>query len=134
MLSLATTPEAVWEIFGAVDGVEQWMAPMITSCRIEGYKRICETEGGEFEEDIISVDHENRVFRYGIPKQHMMPVENILASMKVFKGADNQAIVGWSWSFDVLEEKEAEAKEMLAHTGQVGLKGIEQLSLAKSAA
>ena len=134
VLSLNTSPQAAWEIIGAVSGVEQWLAPMITSCRVEGNKRYCGTEGGEFEEDIISVDHENRTFKYGIPKQHMMPVENIFGTMKVLEGTDSQAIVEWSWAFDVAEEKEQEAKEMLAHAGQVGLKGIEQLSLAKSAA
>ena len=132
MLSIDTTPAAAWEIIGAVSGVDQWMAPMITSCRVEGDKRICGTEGGEFEEDIIKVDHENRVFQYGIPEQHMIPVENILGTMKVHESVDNQAIVEWFWTFDVQEAQEAEAKEMLAHAGQVGLKGIEQLSLAKS--
>ena len=109
-------------------GLDQWMAPMITSCRVDGDKRICGTEGGEFEEDIIKVDHENRVLKYGIPQQHMIPVENILGTMKVHESTDNKAIVEWHWTFDVLEEKEAEAKEMFAHAGAVGLKGIELLS------
>jgi Polyketide cyclase / dehydrase and lipid transport len=134
VMSIDTTPAAAWEVIGAVNGVDQWMAPMITSCRVDGDKRYCGTEGGEFEEDIISVDHENRVFKYGIPKQHMIPVENILGTMKVHKGADNKALVEWSWTFDVLEGKETEAKEILNHAGQVGLKGIEQLLMAKSAA
>lgn len=83
VLSLDTTPETAWEIIGAVSGVDQWMAPMITSCRIDGDKRYCGTEEGEFEEDIIRVDHENRIFKYGIPKQHLIPVENSLGSTKV---------------------------------------------------
>ncbi len=122
---ISATPEAAWKVIGGVSGVDKWLAPMITSCRVEGDKRICGTEGGEFEEDILLVDHENHVFKYAIPKQHMMPVENILGTMRVLPADDNQSVVEWQWTFDVLEEDENQAKEMFAGIGTQGIKGIE---------
>ena len=124
---ISVPPDAAWEVIGAVDGVEKWFAPVITSCRLEGNKRICGTEGGEFTEDIIKVDHENRVFNYGIPKQHMMPIQNILGTMKVTDNNGN-ANIEWSWTFDVEEKDEVQAKEMLAGAGEVGIAGIEAYS------
>ena len=126
VLSIDVTPEAAWKVIGAVSGVDKWLAPVITTCRVEGDKRYCGTEGGEFEEDILEVNHEKRILRYAIPQQHMMPVENILGSMKVISGNDQKAIIEWHWTFDVEEENEAQAKEMLSGTGTMGIQGIEQ--------
>lgn len=126
--SIDASPEAAWEIISAITGVEKWFAPMITSSRLEGDKRVCSTEGGEFTEDIILVDHDNMEFKYGIPQQHMMPVENILGSMKVVSGNDEGAAIEWHWTFDVSEENEAAAKEMLAGAGAMGISGIDTLA------
>ena len=117
----------VWDVIGAVTGVENWFAPMITGSRMEGDKRVCSTESGEFEEDIFEVNHDTRTFRYGIPKQHMMPVENILGTMHVRKGATGGSIVDWHWTFDVEPENEQQAREMLSQAGSMGINGIDAL-------
>ncbi len=127
--SIDVTPDQAWKIIGAVDGVDQWLAP-ITACRVEGNQRICNTAEGEFTEDILNVDHENRVLHYAIPKQHMIPVENIVGNMKVISGSNTK--VEWSWEFDVEESKEAEAREILATVGNMGISGIEELIKAQS--
>ena len=124
-IEINATPAEAWEIIGAVSGVDQWFPQMITSCRVEGNKRICGTEGGEFMEDILKIDHENREFKYGIPQQHLMPVENIIGTMKV-EGTE-KATIHWHWAFDVEEANEEQAKEMLAGAGQMGISGIENL-------
>ncbi len=121
------SPEAAWKVIGAVDGVDKWLAPMITSCRIEGNRRICGTESGEFTEGIEKVDHARRVFQYSIPEQHMMPVKNILGTMKVSESHGGKASIEWSWLFDVEENAEQQAKEMLAGAGAMGIAGIERL-------
>ncbi len=122
----------VWSIVGAVSGVDKWLAP-ITSCRVEGNNRYCGTEDGEFKEDILNVDDEKMLFEYAIPKQHMMPVENIEGSMQVEKVDENSAKVTWKWNYDVLPENEAAAKEGLAQVGSMGLDGIQNLILSQSA-
>jgi len=125
-VTIDVSPEAAWEVIGAVDGVDKWLTP-IQACQLEGNKRYCTTEGGEFSEDILQVDHENRVLSYGIPVQHMIPVENILGQMQVRDAANGQATVKWSWDFDVEEAREEEAKEMLAMVGSIGITGIEAM-------
>lgn len=118
----------VWDVISRVSGVDQWLAPMITACRVEGSKRYCSTEGGEFEENILKIDHEHRTFKYNIPTQHMIPVENIVGTMMVHEAANDGAIVDWSWSFDVEnDDKAAQAKEMLAQAGEMGINGIDAL-------
>ncbi|TNE65085.1 MAG: SRPBCC family protein [Bacteroidetes bacterium] len=129
--TINATPEDTWTIIGAVDGVDKWLAP-ITACRVDGDKRYCSTDEGSFEEDILQVSHENRLLRYAIPEQHMIPVQNILGQMNVLEAPGGKAIVTWTWEFDVEEDKEQEAKEMLAMVGNLGISGIESLLSASA--
>lgn len=115
-----------WNIIGAVTGVDQWLGP-ITACSVEGNKRICSTEEGSFEEDILKVDHEQKVLEYAIPSQHMIPVENIQGRMKVEAAPSEQAKLTWSWHFQVTEENEPAAKEAFQMIGSMGIGGIESL-------
>lgn len=124
------TPDEAWKVIGAVNGVDKWLAP-IEACRVEGEKRYCTADGNEFEENILSIDNEHRELRYSIPKQQMMPVENILGSMKVNSSPNNNAIVDWQWQFDVEEDNEKTAKEMLAGVGEMGIKGLESFIQSK---
>lgn len=124
-VTIDVTPEAAWQIIGAVGGVEKWLAP-IQACRVEGDKRYCTTEEGEFSEDILKVDHENKTLEYRIPNQNMMPIENILGRMRV-EAVQGKAKVEWAWDFDVEVANEASAKEMLTMVGNMGINGIESL-------
>ncbi len=124
--TINAAPEQAWEVIGAVKGVDQWFAP-ISACRVEGNKRYCTAEGSEFEEDILKVDHENRVFKYAIKKQHLVPVQNVIGEMKVQEGESGNATIQWSWNFEVEKEKEAEAKETFGMMGNMGIQGIEEL-------
>ncbi|MFY0689208.1 MAG: SRPBCC family protein [Cyclobacteriaceae bacterium] len=123
--TIDATPAQAWEIIGAVSGVNNWLAP-ITDCRIEGDKRICTTEQGSFEEDIIKVDHDNQIFQYGIPTQNMIPVSDIKGEMKVLEN-NGKATIEWSWNYDVEASDEDEAKEHLTIIGNMGIQGIESL-------
>ena len=125
--------EQAWNIIGAVGGVDQWFSAVITSCRIEGDKRICGTADGEFEEDILKVDHENYVFQYAIPRQHLLPVENILGTMQVHRLGENRSQITWNWAFDVDRENEQEVLSAFEGMGQMGIKGIEEYALKQAA-
>lgn len=129
-IPIDVTPESAWNVIGAVSGVDKWLAPMITSCRVEGDKRYCSTEHGGFTEDILKVDHVNRELHYAIPEQNMIPIKNIVGMMKVRESDHGKAIIDWQWKFDVEEKTEAQAKEMLAGSGQMGISGIEKLILS----
>ena len=130
--TIDVTPTEAWEIIGAVSGVDQWLGP-ITGCKVEGSKRTCTTEEGSFEEDIHDVDHDNKILSYGIPRQHMIPVQNIEGQMKVLSGADQKATIQWSWDFEVEESNELQAKEALQMVGSMGISGIESLIKQKVA-
>lgn len=119
--------EKVWKIIGAVDGVDKWFAPVIKTCKVDGDKRYCTTDAGPLNEDILEVNHQSKIFRYGIPEQNMIPVKNILGTMKVNDLGNGKSSVEWSATFDVEEDKEAEAKEMFRGAWTMGINGIEKL-------
>ena len=124
--TIGITPEQAWQVIGAVKGVDQWLAP-IQACRVENGKRFCTTEHGEFSEDILEINHNERILRYHIAQQNMLPISNIDGRMQVSLGPGEKAQLEWSWEFDVEESQEAEAKEMLAMVGNMGFSGIETL-------
>ena len=130
-VAIDVTPAEAWGVIAAVKGVDQWLAP-ITACRVEGNQRICTTESGEFVEDILKVDSTNRVFEYGIPEQNMMPIRNIIGSMKVTETPEGKAQITWTWKYEVEAANDASAKEGLTMIGTMGITGIE--SLIKSSA
>lgn len=119
--------EKVWKIIGAVGGVDKWFAPVIKTCRVEGDKRYCTTDVGPLNEDILEVNHQSKIFRYGIPEQNMIPVKNILGTMKVNDLGNGKSAVEWSATFDVEEDKEVQAKEMFRGAWTMGINGIEKL-------
>ena len=129
--TISVSPEAAWQVIGAVSGVDKWFAPLIQTCKVEGDKRYCTTEGGLLEEDVLEVNHEDRIFRYGIPEQPIMPVENIFGTMKVLEAGNNQATIEWTAEFEVQPEKEAEAKQMFEEAYGMGIQGIENYILAQ---
>ena len=119
--------EKVWGIIGAVGGVDKWFAPVIKTCRVDGDKRYCTTDAGPLNEDILEVNHQSKIFRYGIPEQNMIPVKNILGTMRVNDLGNGKSSVEWSATFDVEENKEAQAKEMFRGAWTMGINGIEKL-------
>ncbi len=129
--TISVSPEAAWHVIGAVGGVDKWFAPLIQTCKVEGNKRYCSTAGGLLEEDVLEVNHEDRIFRYGIPEQPIMPVENIFGTMKVLESENNQATIEWTAEFEVQSEKEAEAKQMFEEAYSMGIQGIENYILSQ---
>ena len=123
--------EKVWKIIGAVGGVDKWFAPVIKTCRVDGDKRYCTTDAGPLNEDILEVNHQSKIFRYGIPEQNMIPVKNILGTMKVNDLGNGKSSVEWSATFDVEEDKEMQAKEMFRGAWTMGINGIERLINSK---
>jgi uncharacterized protein YndB with AHSA1/START domain len=130
--TIDVTPQEAWEVIGAVKGVDQWLGP-ITSCYVDGNKRVCGTEEGAFEEEIINVDHENFVFDYAIPQQHMVPVSNIKGQMRV-TSASGKAAITWSWDYEVEKGNEEQAKGTFEMVGGMGIDGIESLIKSKAKA
>ena len=62
----------------------------------------------------------------------MVPVKNIVGLMKVNETDNHKSLINWQWKFDVEENLEEQAKEMLTGAGQIGIQGIEKLILSTS--
>ena len=123
--TISVSPDAAWKVIGGVGDVDKWLAPLIQTCRVEGNKRYLTTEGGALEEDILEVNHNNRVLRYGVHKQSVLPVDNILGAIKVLDGDGQHSTIEWSAEFDVLPENEDKAKAALQDLYTMGIQGIE---------
>lgn len=123
--TISVSPDEAWKVIGGVGDVDKWLAPLIQTCRVKGNKRYLTTEGGSLEEDILEVNHSDRVLRYGVPRQSVLPVDNILGAIKVLDAGKQQSTIEWSAEFDVLPEKEAEAKIALQELYTMGIQGIE---------
>ena len=108
--TISVSPDAAWKVIGGVGDVDKWLAPLVQTCRVEGNKRYLTTEGGLLVEHILEVNNSIRVLRYGIPKQPLIPVDNILGWIKVLDAGKQQSTIEWSAEFDVLPEKETEAR------------------------
>lgn len=120
------TPEQAWEVIGSVGGVDKWFGSMITSCKIEGKKRICETtDGMMLNEDILEVNHTDKIFCFAIPEQGILPVTNIVETMQVRTGDNGKALVEWSATFDATKENGAMAKEAFQNLWTMGLNEME---------
>lgn len=125
----SVSAQKVWEVIGAVDGVDKWFAPVIKTCSVSGDKRTCIEGNITFDEKIILVDHKNMIFEYAIPTQPMIPMTNLSATMSVLKDSKGNGIIVWHGTYDVAKQKEAEVREMLAGAWTMGAKGIESYIL-----
>ena len=119
-------PEEAWDVISRVSGVDKWFGSLITSCRVDGDKRFCETaEGAQLIEDILEIDHDSRIFRYGIPQQEVLPVENIVGTMHVQDAENGKTLIEWSATFDATPENAQVAKEAFKGLWLMGLKDME---------
>ncbi|WP_299112833.1 SRPBCC family protein [uncultured Winogradskyella sp.] len=121
---ISANPSSVWGVIASGKDVDKWLAP-ITSCKVEGNKRVCATAEGSFEEDILQVDNENKIFRYFIPTQHILPVKDIEGSMKVKTINEDTTAVVWSWNYLVEDTDDLKVREALSGLGVMGINGIE---------
>lgn len=120
------TPEQAWDVIGAVGGVDKWFSSIIKTCRVEGSTRICETQDGfQLFENILEVNNSAKIFRYSIPEQEMLPIENIVAALKVTSSDSGNAIIEWSGSFLSTDDNSNMASEAIKGLWGMGIDGIE---------
>lgn len=126
--TLKAKPEKVWETIRKTSGVNEWL-PIVTACSLEGNKRVCTTEQGELKETILKIDHENRIFKYAIDKQPLLPVQNVIGTMKVVTKNEGTQLI-WNMDFDIEDENQLpmvkEAVEGLYSSGANGLETVSQ--------
>lgn len=103
--------EDVWNLISSVDQVEKWH-PLVNSCSYDPLTNIrtCNTEQGTLKEDIITIDHPNRTFRYYIREQDIYPTNQpILCTMRFLEGKEGTIFL-WDINFKSFGEAEVEAE------------------------
>ncbi|MEL6987120.1 MAG: SRPBCC family protein [Bacteroidota bacterium] len=129
-LFVKANPLTLWQIIGSGKDVDKWLAP-IKSCRVEGNKRYCTMEDGTLEEEILESNSETMTFRYLIPQQHLLPVENIEGTMQVKPVDEEHSKITWQWSFDAEVTNLEAVQTGFNHIGEMGIRGIETLANQK---
>ena len=128
--NIKVSADEVWKLVAQVGGVDQWFPSLISSCTVEGDNRYCETvDGIRLEEKILDIDHDSRTFRYSIPKQDMLPVENIVGTIRVLVDGDHATEVEWSATFEATEENAAVARQAFKQLWAMGLQSMESYIL-----
>ncbi len=92
----------VWENISKATGVNNWL-PVITACHLDGNKRICTTEQGDMDETILKIDHDQKLFQYSIDKQPLLPIENIIGTMKVTE-MNGKTELSWNLDFTIQDQ------------------------------
>lgn len=119
--------ENVWANISKATGVNEWL-PIITACRLDGDKRVCTTEQGEMNETILKVDNEKKEFQYAIDSQPLLPIENVVGTMKVFESGE-QTELQWNLEFTIQDELLFEMVEQaIEGMYAAGAKGLETIS------
>jgi len=117
----------VWENIRKATGVNEWL-PVITACHLDGDKRVCLTEQGEMKQTILKVDDTNQVLQYSIDSQPLLPIENIVGTMKVNEHGE-QTQLQWDLEFTIKDESLFEmVKQAIEGMYAAGATGLETIS------
>ena len=120
----AATAEAVWQLLRDGSGVDAWL-PIVTACRIDGDKRVCEVEGGQLDETILRSDDATRTFVYRIDAQPLFPATDITGTMRVEPAGPNACTLHWGVDLTLLDPEAWE--QVRAGTEQLYAAGAQQL-------
>lgn len=117
----------VWDNISKATGVDEWL-PVITACHLDGDKRVCVTEQGEMNETILKIDNEKREFQYSIDSQPLLPIENVVGTMRV-KSSGEQTSLLWDLEFTIKDESLFEmVKQAVEEMYAAGANGLEKVS------
>ncbi|WP_235298171.1 SRPBCC family protein [Portibacter marinus] len=127
MHTIKAPSENVWANISKATGVNEWL-PVITACQLDGDKRVCLTEQGEMNETILKVDNTNQVFQYSIDSQPLLPIENVVGTMKVNEKGE-QTQLQWDLEFTIKDESLFEmVKQAVESMYGEGANGLEKIS------
>ncbi len=129
---VSSAPEQIWNILRTGTDLEKWI-PIMASCKLEGQgagaKRICTTTDGKMlKETILLIDDSNRIFKYRIDEQDMMPLKNYVGTVTVLE-RNGHTDVNWSTEFDLtVEEAEAEVRNGLGELFKMAIASLDSVA------
>jgi carbon monoxide dehydrogenase subunit G len=98
-LTMAASPEAVWEVVRDFHGLGGWM-PGIESTRSEGNDRILSMMGMEIREHLVAIDDPGRAITYSITEG--APVESHEAIITVHEDGSGSRV---TWDVDATPDE-----------------------------
>ncbi|MFZ6014119.1 MAG: SRPBCC family protein [Bacteroidota bacterium] len=124
--------EQIWNILRTGTDLDKWI-PIIATCKLEGSgagaKRTCTTSDGKvLKETILLVDESNRIFKYRIDEQDMMPLKNYIGTVTVLE-RNGHTDVNWSTEFDLtVEDAEADVKNGLSELFKMAIASLNSVA------
>lgn len=123
--------DQVWNIIGAVGGVDQW-SPIINTCTLSssadgGLQRVCSSDKGDLREKIIHLDNESRRLTYAILEQEFFPIDDLVTAITV-NHLEGETVILTEVSFVLREGAPAtDVKNGIKEVYALSYAGIEQL-------
>lgn len=125
--SIDAPANKVWENISKATGVNNWL-PVVTACRLDGNKRVCTTEQGDMDETILKIDADQKLFQYSIDKQPLLPIENIIGTMKI-SDEEGKTVLIWNLDYTIQDETMlAMVTQAIKEMYEAGAKGLETIS------
>lgn len=124
--------EKLWAILRTGTGLEKWI-PIVASCKLEGHgegaKRTCITpEGKTLKETIVLIDDKDKVFKYRIDEQDVLPTKNYVGTVAVVESM-GKTEVHWSAEFEMtVEEAFPQVEEGLTGIFKAAISGLDKLA------
>ena len=130
--NVMASPDKVWGILRTGTGLDKWL-PVIATCKLEGQgagaKRICTTPDGKtLKETILLIDDENKIFKYRIDEQDMLPTKNYVGTVSVIESM-GKTEVRWEAEFEMtMEEAYPQVEEALTGLLNMAISGLDKVA------
>jgi len=80
------------------------------------------------DETILKIDHDQKLFQYSIDKQPLLPIENIIGTMKVTETNDKTEL-SWNVDFTIQDETMLPmVRQVIKGMYEAGANGLEIIS------
>ena len=80
------------------------------------------------DETILKIDHDQKLFQYSIDKQPLLPIENIIGTMKVTEMNDKTEL-SWNVDFTIQDETMLPmVRQVIKGMYEAGANGLEIIS------
>lgn len=103
-----SSSQKIWNILRTGDDLDKWL-PFIATCDLQGTGagavRLCTTHDSKtLKETILLVDDKNKIFKYKIDEQDMMPLKNYVGTVSIVE-KDGKVEVHWNATFEMTMEE-----------------------------
>lgn len=131
-ITLAATPDQVWQLIGGFDSLPDWLPYIPTSVSSEGgrVRSLLNPDGDAIVERLMAFDHTERSYTYAILKAPF-PVTSYLSTLRVVGvDGDQSTRVDWSGEFKPNGVSDEEASQLFEGIYRDGLGSASKRPLA----